>query len=480
MVGKFTSRPRTRAASRLGAALFGALMVSLCCWATGANAQSLKKTVKKQVVVQLADTAYLNPMLQYLRNQLGYRPTVVDKIPARPVYLLSVKEADVVTTVDLLNDREQEVVFSERNELVQLYDWLRDPVTQAKRNSVFAIGATVTWSEPAAVAGLLRLSVAHTFSRGAGMRVAILDTGSDLDHPDFIAAPDPVTFPAFGLQDFIDNDADPTEGGTPITNIADYGHPSNVGHGTHVSGIVHRVAPEAALMIGRVLDPTGTGTTWLAAKGIFWAVDPNADGLATSDGAHVINLSLATPVDTMVVRLATNVVTCASVPAAGMGFSVDRTRCGLQGPGKPFSAVVVAAAGNDASSTLLEYPAAYATAGLIAVAASDNNPGLERKLAFFSNSGAFVDVAAPGAGISSQFFDDQYAHISGTSMAAPMVSGLAALLRATRGAWTAANVASTIKSRAVTMCDGSAFRHIDVAGTLGAAPLGACPSPPAP
>lgn len=461
--------------SRLAATLLSALVVSLC-WATGASAETLRQATKHQVVMRLTHPSQLTPTLQALRIHLGYKPKLIDQIPARPVYLVSVKRGDAVSAVDFLGQQEG-VFFAERNELMLIDDGLLDPVTQAKGTSVYAIGPKIEWSEPDAVDELLRLDEAHGVTRGAGMRVAVLDTGSDLNHPAFTGTVNPANFPASGQRDFIEGDLDPTEGGPAIIDLINYGNPSNVGHGTHVTGIVHRIAPDASLLVGRILNQDGEGTTWLTAKAMFWAADPNANGNAANDGAHVINLSLATKVDTMVLRLATDVVTCHDVPGSNTGWGVDRTRCAIGG-GTPFQSVVVAAAGNDASPTLLQYPAAYDIPGLIAVAASDNNPGFIRKHAYFSNSGTFVDVAAPGYGISSQFFDNWYAHISGTSMAAPMVSGLAALVQAT-GLRSAASVVNTIKNNAVVMCEPSTFKHIDVAVTVGAAvsPLGACEPP---
>lgn len=477
MMKRKTPRPTGQSASRLAAALMCALPLSLCLAATGAGTSSLKTTVVHQVVVQLIDTspATMDAVLTKLRHD-GFNVKVTDQVTSRPVYLLTIgKTRTAQAAVDDLNEwQDPRLEFAEVNQLVTSDPWLHDD-SHAKLNSVLAIGDGATCidgpnCEPKAVKDLLRLDKAHTQSTGLGVRVAVLDTGTDWNHPAFAT----VDFRA--QYDFLDNDFDAMEGGVAIENAEDFGK-SSVGHGTHVAGIVHRVAPDAQLMIGRILDPSGTGTTWLTAKGIFWAIDPSGTGQMES-GAHVINLSLDTKFDTQVLHLAADVVTCAAVPARPAWVS-DQNRC--TGP-EHLQAVVLAAAGNDATDKVKRYPAAYAIPGLIAVAASDNSLNKVRAMADFTNSGGFVDIAAPGLGILSQFFDDSHATISGTSMAAPMVSGLAALVKGlgpSPNDWSATAVVQRIKDRSVSMCGPGtplAFKHIDVAGTVdGDVALGPCP-----
>jgi subtilisin family serine protease len=186
------------------------------------------------------------------------------------------------------------------------------------------------------------------------------------------------------------------------------------GHGTHVAGLIALVAPEAKIIPIRVLDKYGLGNIWVLAEALAFAIDPDGDP-ATADGADVINLSLSTFRET---KLIGNLLAkaCGSGTSDGEDFPVSAN---------PYL-VVVAAAGNGGDDTE-QYPAAENVDGLIAVAAST----IDDTLASFSSRGSWIQVAAPGAAIISTVPNDQYATWSGTSMAAPIVAGEAALVRAT-------------------------------------------------
>jgi subtilisin family serine protease len=131
----------------------------------------------------------------------------------------------------------------------------------------------------------------------------------------------------------------------------------------------------------------------------------------------------------------------------------------------PDGPVVVAAAGNRGPSTVKEYPAAESQPGVLAVAASTETD----TLADFSTRGAWVDVAAPGQSILSSVPDNAYSVWSGTSMAAPLAAGTAALVRARYPNLSPAQVVARIVSRSQTI-DASVSHRVDAAAALDVPP----------
>lgn len=232
------------------------------------------------------------------------------------------------------------------------------------------LAETIDW-------GLAMLNVPSHWQRtaGRGVRVAVLDTGIDADHPDLAAAID-------DLYDFTRS-----RSGTADAN----------GHGTHTAGIVAArkngggvvgVAPECRLIVGKVLGDDGSGSSSGVAAGVDWACD---------QGADVINLSLGSP------------------------DSDPRLHAAIQratAKGK----FVIAAAGNAGRANSVGYPARWNET--VAIAAVDRHG----RLAGFSSQGPEVDLAAPGQDVLSTFLRGGYAKLSGTSMAAPFVAGVVALL----------------------------------------------------
>ena len=212
-------------------------------------------------------------------------------------------------------------------------------------------------------------------ARGAGVTIAVVDTGVDYIHPDLAGRVD------LG-RDFVDQDDDPMD---------------VQGHGTHVAGIaagtaddgfgIAGIAPGARILAVRVLDDEGAGNYSQVAAGIVFAAQR---------GAKVINLSLGGQQPSELLRNAIDY-------AAAHG------------------AIVTCATGNEALRTI-GYPARYASC--MAVGAS----GLSDELAEFSNVGAGIDVVAPGVQVLSSTMGATYDSWDGTSMAAPAVSGVAALL----------------------------------------------------
>lgn len=206
----------------------------------------------------------------------------------------------------------------------------------------------------------------------SSVTVAIVDTGIDYTHP--------------YLRDYV-----PNKGYDFINN--DYDAYDDNSHGTHVAGIVLSTmsGTSVKLLPIKVLSGSGYGSSLSVSNGILYAAECGAD---------VINLSLGGA-------------------SSGSGHYEDQAIATAISKGT----VVVVAAGNDSSDTAYACPAHNSSA--IVVAAIDEN----KERAYFSNYGKTVDVAAPGVNIYSSIPNGGYAYYSGTSMATPHISGVAALLK---------------------------------------------------
>ena len=221
----------------------------------------------------------------------------------------------------------------------------------------------------------VRAPAAWDYTQGEKVRVAVVDTGIYTEHPD--------------LKGKVDGGYDAFTKTELKANYQDQN-----GHGTHVSGTIAAikdgkgvvgVAPKARLYAVRVLDADGSGSISGIVDGLIWCANNHI---------QVANMSLGSDKPSPTLQRALRY-------AKAMGV------------------VVVAAAGN--SGGAVGYPAAYPET--IAVAASDSND----KIASFSSRGPEVKFIAPGVNIVSSAMDGGFANFNGTSMAAPHVTGLAAL-----------------------------------------------------
>ncbi len=226
----------------------------------------------------------------------------------------------------------------------------------------------------------------------ADVDVAILDTGIDLDHPDLMAN---IVWGYDAVRGRTADDAN--------------------GHGTHCAGIVGAlrnamgvvgVYANVDLYAIKVLGVSGTGTYADIAEGIY-AACKGPDGVeGTADDADVISMSLGGSTDDATLHNAI-------IHAYNRGI------------------VLVAAAGNSGdgnpSTTEISYPAAYPEVIAVAATSADD------KFASFSNTGPYIEVAAPGVSIYSTYKGGTYKTLSGTSMACPHVAGLVALIIAVKG-----------------------------------------------
>jgi subtilisin family serine protease len=395
-----------------------------------------------EILLKLQSTAQLQPLLA------KYSLTLKATLGARPLYRVQVPAGDSEAAIATALLLEPGVQIAEPNAVNQ------EP--EARKNQVWAIGTQtdyqVQWG-PAA----MRLPEAQALSSGAGVRVAVLDTGVDFSHPALAGR----LLPG---RDFVDGDDDASEGGVP--GDAAYGH------GTHVAGLIALAAPGAKILPVRVLDAKGGGHMWAVAQAILYAVDPDGNP-DTDDGAHVINLSLGSLSRSEIFDTIELLASCEGARRGGAvdigdpGYANDRRRCQ-----KLAGAVVLAAAGNDASSKTKQFPAAQSVKGLVSVAASDAS----HQVAGFSNSGNWIQVAAPGDHVTSSIPGGGYATWSGTSMAAPLVAGAVALYRALDFKTRPQDVVTRIEKATSLLC-GTKLRQVDavalVNGSSGADP--ACP-----
>lgn len=225
-------------------------------------------------------------------------------------------------------------------------------------------------------------SIWEESQKGAGVKIAVIDSGCDINH-------ESLKNNIIGVRNFTDEDKK-----NPNIVI------DRVGHGTHVTGIICAngnnmtgVAPNAKIYVLKAINRTGTGKLSWVINAIKYAIEKRVDIISMSLG-----LSENSPKLENIIKEAINnniVIVCAA---------------GNEGDG------------NDESFEY-SYPAAYTD--VISVGAVDKK-GVPAK---FSNSNTAIDLVAPGVDIISTYPNNQFAALSGTSMATPYVSGSLALLK---------------------------------------------------
>ncbi len=268
------------------------------------------------------------------------------------------------------------------------------------------------WHLDNATYGGIGMEQAWDISTGSGVIVAVVDTGVRSGGPDGVGT-------IIAGWDFVNSDDDPTD---------------DEGHGTHVAGTIRQntnnstgvagVAYDCSIMAVKVLDAGGSGSYAWIADGVHYATD---------HGAKVINMSLGG-------RFGSATLENAVAYAYNHGVTI------------------VCASGNNRSNRFVSYPAAY-DAYCIAVGATR----YDEQVAYYSNCGSSLDLTAPGGdmtvdqngdgyadGVLQETFDSDgwgYWFYQGTSMAAPHVSGVAALLIA-KGVTGPDSVRSVLQSTA--------------------------------
>jgi thermitase len=357
---------------------FGALTVTV-----PSNAATEPQQVSGQIIVKFRDGGAALGLLR--QNGLGDGAG----IGSTGAHLIKVPAGKESQLIESLN-RNPAVEYAEPDQLVTTAVDAPDPDYFPRQYALHNEGQSFTnTNDTVTVAGGkadadVDAVEAWEVTTGKDIKVAVLDTGVATDNDDIAA-----------------NVALHANFSTAATGEDNYGH------GTHVAGIiaatrdtegVSGVCPDCSILDGKVLNDAGSGSTSSIVNGINWAVE---------NGAKVINMSLGQRVSSRALEAAVN-------NAWNKGV------------------VIVAAAGNAGTQAPI-YPGAYPN--VIAVAATDNNDAK----ASFSTYGKWVDVAAPGVNVYSTFpkhpfeigrqngREMGYDIASGTSMASPVVAGVAAL-----------------------------------------------------
>lgn len=320
------------------------------------------------MVVDDMDEDQLNASLSDNRSPIVYFEKERDFFPA-----------DEIVLINELKKSTEEL----KNKIQELEDFIRKkPISQP-------VVKELEW-------GLKAIGLENTQLSGKGIDVCILDTGFDISHPDFAGR-------IIEGKSFIEGE--------------EWDKDLN-GHGTHCAGIAcgnvrndigkrYGIAKDCNLKIGKVLSNNGKGTTGSIIDAIDWAITKQF---------RIISLSLASPV---------KLNEKPSVLFETVGTRALNNNC-----------LIIAAAGNESKRPALPAPvsAPANSLSIMAVAAIDN----QMRIARFSNAGinastgGNINVCAPGVDVLSSYprkegGNTDYRLLSGTSMATPHVSGLAAL-----------------------------------------------------
>lgn len=370
-----------------------------------------KRFIVGAVVAALVSTASAQviPGRYIVMLQAGRDPhgmAAEHKVKAEHVYDTAVQGfAGTLSTAQLrVLQRDQRVLAVEPDRYVAI---LGQVVT-----ANIATAGTITSTGDLAPTGVDRIDAElNTRTNASAVGIAVIDTGISLTHPDLYVA-----------------------GGISYVTGVSSANDDN-GHGSHVAGIaaakinglgVRGVAPNAKLFAVKVLNSTGSGTLSAVISGVNW-VTKNAK----LKGIKVANMSLGfTSTSTTLNSAITKSVN------AGVTY--------------------VVAAGNNAADASTFSPANHPSVITVSAVADEDGTcgadglatyyGLDDSFATFSNYGSVVDIAAPGVTVYSTFKDGGYATMSGTSMAAPHVTGCAALYLAGHLTATPATVRSALLS----------------------------------
>jgi len=344
----------------------------------------------------------------------AYQSTKLKRIPILDIYQLQIPENVTVEEMVYVLRQNPDVEFAQPNYLIFIAVTPHDRYFEeqyALNNFGQEIGPPKYREKGTKEADIKAITAWNETKGKEDIIIAVLDTGVDLEHADIKNK-----IQSSG-RDFVNDDFDATDDN------------SEYGHGTHVAGIaaaetnnqigIAGVAWKCKILPVKVVDENGDGDYFWLADGIMWAAN---------NGADVINMSVGGPLPAQEEEEALK---------RALKYAYEK------------NIVIVAAAGNydPVWGSDVFYPAAY-DEYCLAVTATDYND----LRTDWSNFGPQVDVAAPGDLIFSLFPEDftpegflPYAWESGTSMAAPHVAGMAALIKSIKPWLTNAQIMNVIR-----------------------------------
>jgi subtilisin family serine protease len=356
------------------------LVFSLLCGLT--RSAVADGTVRGYVLVRL------QPGVAIEAITADYNTTVREQVPGTPIYALNKPAGIRLRQFAERLSADARLVYAETD------TYAGSPEVKGKQfHFAFDAGPNAGGYVNQTAYTQVNFGATSSLSTGAGVIVAVLDTGATFDHPDLAGK----YLPGY-------NAIKPS---LPPNDIADGAKNYAVGHGTMVAGIIARLAPDARILPVRVLNGDGKGTMLNVAKGILFAVGQGAKVLSMSFGSARRSSALNDALD--------------MAESAGV--------------------VMVASVGND-NAEREQYPAVGK--GALAVASVEAT----NVKSSYSNYGSFVRVVAPGSGIRSAYYTGGYASWSGTSFAVPFVSAEAVLILGANPALTEDRVKELIRDTA--------------------------------